>query len=61
MGAVGGSLDDIPGHSGHTLIEAMFTDPHHAAQDWRVLVLTGRQRAFAALGGVRTGATIAPV
>jgi hypothetical protein len=46
-------LDDALVHSDDDRIEAMFTALHRVAQDQQVLVLTCRQRAFAALGGAR--------
>ena len=44
-------LDDALVHSDDDRIEAMFTALHRVAQDQQILVLTCRQRAFAALGG----------
>lgn len=46
-------LDDALVHSDDDRIEAMFTALHRVAQDQQILVLTCRQRAFAALGGER--------
>jgi hypothetical protein len=49
-------LDDALVHSDDDRIEAMFTALHRTARDQQILVLTCRQRAFAALGG--THATV---
>jgi DNA repair exonuclease SbcCD ATPase subunit len=46
-------LDDALVHSDDDRIEAMFDALHRAARDQQILVLTCRQRAFAALGGER--------
>jgi hypothetical protein len=46
-------LDDALVQTDDERIEAMFTALHRAAQDQQVIVLTCRQRAFAALGGQR--------
>jgi len=46
-------LDDALVHSDDDRIEAMFTALHRVARDQQILVLTCRQRAFAALGGRR--------
>ncbi|MCV2870385.1 chromosome segregation protein SMC [Defluviimonas sp. WL0002] len=46
-------LDDALVHSDDDRIEAMFTALHRTARDQQILVLTCRQRAFAALGGTR--------
>ncbi|MDP1577194.1 MAG: hypothetical protein Q8L76_10600, partial [Cypionkella sp.] len=46
-------LDDALVHSDDDRIEAMFTALHRVAKDQQILVLTCRQRAFAALGGER--------
>ncbi len=46
-------LDDALVHSDDDRIEAMFTALHRTARDQQILVLTCRQRAFAALGGER--------
>lgn len=46
-------LDDALVHSDDDRIEAMFTALHRSAQSQQILVLTCRQRAFAALGGTR--------
>ncbi|SNX67713.1 DNA repair exonuclease SbcCD ATPase subunit [Cereibacter ovatus] len=46
-------LDDALVHSDDARIEAMFTALHRIARDQQILVLTCRQRAFAALGGER--------
>lgn len=54
-------LDDALVHSDDDRIEAMFTALHRVALDQQILVLTCRQRAFAALGGERTRVTVAPV
>lgn len=44
-------LDDALVHSDDDRIEAMFDALHRTARDQQILVLTCRQRAFAALGG----------
>ena len=54
-------LDDALVHSDDDRIEAMFTALHRVAQDQQILVLTCRQRAFAALGGVRMQAVVTPL
>ena len=54
-------LDDALVHSDDDRIEAMFTALHRVSRDQQILVLTCRQRAFAALGGERTRVTVAPV
>ncbi|MDS9469418.1 AAA family ATPase [Paracoccus sp. MBLB3053] len=54
-------LDDALVHSDDERIEAMFTALHRAARDQQVLVLTCRQRAFAALGGERAHAEITAI
>lgn len=54
-------LDDALVYSDDDRIEAMFTALHRVAQDQQVLVLTCRQRAFAALGGERARVTVVPV
>ena len=46
-------LDDALVHSDDDRIEAMFDALHRVARDQQILVLTCRQRAFAALGGER--------
>ena len=46
-------LDDALVHSDDDRIEAMFDALHRSARDQQILVLTCRQRAFAALGGER--------
>jgi DNA repair exonuclease SbcCD ATPase subunit len=46
-------LDDALVHSDDDRIEAMFDALHRTARDQQILVLTCRQRAFAALGGNR--------
>jgi hypothetical protein len=46
-------LDDALVHSDDDRIEAMFDALHRTARDQQILVLTCRQRAFAALGGDR--------
>jgi uncharacterized protein YhaN len=51
-------LADALVHSDDDRIEAMFTALHRVAQDQQILVLTCRQRAFAALGGERARVTI---
>ena len=54
-------LDDALVHSDDDRIEAMFTALHRVAVDQQILVLTCRQRAFAALGGDRARVTVTPV
>lgn len=54
-------LDDALVHSDDDRIEAMFTALHRVAQDQQIIVLTCRQRAFAALGGERMTVTLTPV
>lgn len=51
-------LDDALVHSDDDRIEAMFTALHRVAQDQQILVLTCRQRAFAALGGEKARVSI---
>ena len=51
-------LDDALVHSDDDRIEAMFDALHRTARDQQILVLTCRQRAFAALGGTRAEVTI---
>ena len=51
-------LDDALVHSDDDRIEAMFNALHRVAKDQQILVLTCRQRAFAALGGERVQAVI---
>ncbi|WP_108502738.1 AAA family ATPase [Paracoccus indicus] len=51
-------LDDALVHSDDDRIEAMFNALHHVARDQQIIVLTCRQRAFAALGGDRARAVI---
>lgn len=46
-------LDDALVHSDDDRIEAMFDALHRTAKEQQILVLTCRQRAFAALGGER--------
>ncbi|MFC3086695.1 ATP-binding protein [Tabrizicola soli] len=46
-------LDDALVHSDDDRIEAMCDALHRTARDQQILVLTCRQRAFAALGGER--------
>ena len=53
------SLDDALVHSDDDRIEAMFTALHHVARDQQIIVLTCRQRAFAALGGDKARVRIA--
>lgn len=53
-------LDDALVHSDDDRIEAMFTAIHRVAQDQQILVLTCRQRAFAALGGERARVMVTP-
>lgn len=52
-------LDDALVHSDDDRIEAMFTALHHVARDQQIIVLTCRQRAFAALGGDKARVRIA--
>ncbi|WP_136686028.1 AAA family ATPase [Falsirhodobacter xinxiangensis] len=54
-------LDDALVHSDDDRIEAMFTALHRVAKDQQIIVLTCRQRAFAALGGDRVRAVITAV
>lgn len=54
-------LDDALVHSDDDRIEAMFTALHRVARDQQILVLTCRQRAFAALGGTRAEVQVEPV
>ena len=54
-------LDDALVHSDDDRIEAMFTALHRVARDQQILVLTCRQRAFAALGGERARVSIEAV
>jgi uncharacterized protein YhaN len=51
-------LDDALVHSDDDRIEAMFDALHRTGRDQQILVLTCRQRAFAALGGTRAEVTI---
>ena len=51
-------LDDALVHSDDDRIEAMFDALHRSARDQQILVLTCRQRAFAALGGTRAEVTV---
>jgi hypothetical protein len=51
-------LDDALVHSDDDRIEAMFTALHRVARDQQIIVLTCRQRAFAALGGTRAEVTV---
>ena len=51
-------LDDALVHSDDDRIEAMFDALHRTARDQQILVLTCRQRAFAALGGERAQVTV---
>jgi DNA repair exonuclease SbcCD ATPase subunit len=51
-------LDDALVHSDDDRIEAMFDALHRTARDQQILVLTCRQRAFAALGGERAEVTV---
>ncbi|MGK8234330.1 chromosome segregation protein SMC [Roseovarius sp. MS2] len=53
-------LDDALVHSDDDRIEAMFDALHRSARDQQILVLTCRQRAFAALGGTRAEVTVDP-
>ncbi|MFN3645305.1 MAG: chromosome segregation protein SMC [Gemmobacter sp.] len=53
-------LDDALVHSDDDRIEAMFDALHRTARDQQILVLTCRQRAFAALGGERAQVRIEP-
>ncbi|WP_045392530.1 AAA family ATPase [Falsirhodobacter sp. alg1] len=53
-------LDDALVHSDDDRIETMFTTLHRVAADQQILVLTCRQRAFAALGGERGTVVIRP-
>lgn len=54
-------LDDALVHSDDDRIEAMFTALHRVARDQQILVLTCRQRAFAALGGERARVVVEAV
>ncbi|MBD9527007.1 AAA family ATPase [Paracoccus sp. PAR01] len=54
-------LDDALVHSDDDRIEAMFTALHRVAKDQQIIVLTCRQRAFAALGGTRATAVISAI
>ncbi|THD84324.1 chromosome segregation protein SMC [Aliigemmobacter aestuarii] len=54
-------LDDALVHSDDDRIEAMFDALHRTARDQQILVLTCRQRAFAALGGERGEVTVEDV
>lgn len=54
-------LDDALVHSDDERIEAMFTALHRVAQDQQILVLTCRQRAFAALGGEKVRVSLEAV
>jgi len=51
-------LDDALVHSDDDRIEAMFDALHRTARDQQILVLTCRQRAFAALAGDRATVTV---
>ncbi len=51
-------LDDALVHSDDDRIEAMFDALHRSARDQQILVLTCRQRAFAALGGHRAAVVV---
>lgn len=51
-------LDDAIVHSDDDRIEAMFDALHRSAREQQILVLTCRQRAFAALGGTRAEVTV---
>ncbi len=51
-------LDDALVHSDDDRIEAMFTALHRVARDQQIIVLTCRQRAFAALGGTRAEVSV---
>ena len=51
-------LDDALVHSDDDRIEAMFDALHRTARDQQILVLTCRQRAFAALGGERAAVRV---
>jgi DNA repair exonuclease SbcCD ATPase subunit len=53
-------LDDALVHSDDDRIAAMFDALHRTARDQQILVLTCRQRAFAALGGERAMVTVEP-
>lgn len=46
-------LGDALVHSDDDRIEAMFDPLHRMSRDQQILVVTCRQRAFAALGGER--------
>lgn len=54
-------LDDALVQTDDERIEAMFTALHRTAQGQQVIVLTCRQRAFAALGGQRLEMTVEPL
>lgn len=54
-------LDDALVMSDDDRIEAMFTALHRVARDQQILVLSCRQRAFAALGGARAVVTVTAV
>ncbi len=54
-------LDDALVHSDDDRIEAMFDALHRTARDQQILVLTCRQRAFAALGGERAEVVVEAV
>ena len=54
-------LDDALVHSDDDRIEAMFTALHRVAKDQQILVLTCRQRAFAALGGERAKVVVTEI
>lgn len=51
-------LDDALVHSDDNRIEAMFDALHRTSRDQQILVLTCRQRAFAALGGERAEVSV---
>lgn len=53
-------LDDALVQTDDDRIEAMFTALHRTARDQQVIVLTCRQRAFAALGGQRLTLEVRP-
>jgi hypothetical protein len=53
-------LDDALVQTDDDRIEAMFTALHRTARDQQVIVLTCRQRAFAALGGQRLTLQVRP-
>jgi len=54
-------LDDALVHSDDDRIEAMFVALHRVATDQQILVLTCRQRAFAALGGDRAKVVVTAI